>query len=99
MLEHLQWKSLEQRRNDARLTMMYKITNEKVAIPKEGCLMSPKRLSRNMHDNSFQIPSAASNYGKYSFFPRTIRNWNALPPGIVTTPSVEASKASLTNLK
>jgi hypothetical protein len=36
MLEHLEWKSLEQRRTDARLTMMYKITNEKVAIPKEG---------------------------------------------------------------
>jgi hypothetical protein len=38
MLEHLEWKSLEQRRKDARLTMMYKITNEKVAIPKEGRL-------------------------------------------------------------
>jgi hypothetical protein len=36
MLEHLEWKSLEQRRKDTRLTMMYKITNEKVAIPKEG---------------------------------------------------------------
>jgi hypothetical protein len=56
-------------------------------------------LSRNMHDNSFQIPSAVSDYVKYSFFPRTIRNWNAFPPGIVTTPSVEAFKASLTKLK
>jgi hypothetical protein len=37
--------------------MMYKITNEKVAIPKEGHLIPPKRLSRNMHDKSFQIPS------------------------------------------
>jgi hypothetical protein len=35
MLEHLEWKSLEQRRTDARLTMMYKITNEKVDL----CLM------------------------------------------------------------
>jgi hypothetical protein len=72
ILEHLEWKSLEQRRKDARLTMMYKITNEKVAISKEGRLIPPKRLSRNMHDKSFQIPSAASNYMKYSFFPRTI---------------------------
>lgn len=98
MLEHLEWKSLEQRRKDARLTMMYKITNEKVAIPKEGRLIPPKRLSRNMHDKSFQIPSAASDYRKYSFFPRTIRDWNALPPGVVTAPSVEAFKASLTKL-
>jgi hypothetical protein len=82
----------------AGLTMMYKITNEKVAIPKEGRLIPPKRLSRNMHDKSFQIPSAASDYMKYSFFPRTIRDWSALPPGIVTTPSVGAFKASLTKL-
>jgi hypothetical protein len=98
MLEHLEWKSLEQRRNVAGLTMMYKITNEKIAIPKEGRLIPPKRLSRNMHDKSFQIPSAASDYRMYSFFPRTIRDLSALPPGIVTTPSVEAFKASLTKL-
>jgi hypothetical protein len=98
MLEHLEWKSLEQRRKVARLTMMYKITKEKVAIPMEGRLIPPKRLSINMHDNSFQIPSAASDYRKYSFFSRTIRVWYALPPGIVTTPSVEAFKASLTKL-
>ena len=50
---------------------MYKITNEKVVIPKEGRLIPPKRLSRNMHDKSLQIPSAASDYRKYSFFPPT----------------------------
>ena len=98
MLEHLEWKSFEQRRKVARLAMMYNITNEKVAIPKEGRLILPKRLSRNMNDKSFQIPLAASDYRKYSFFPRTIRDWNALPPGIVKTPSVEAFKASLTKL-
>ena len=70
--------------------MMYKITNEKVAILKEGRLIPPKRLSINIHDKSFQIPLAASDYRKYSFFPCTIRDWNALPPGVVTAPSVEA---------
>jgi hypothetical protein len=44
--------------------MMYKITNEKVAILKD----------------------------------RMIRDWNALPPGVVTVPSVKAFKASLTKL-
>jgi hypothetical protein len=57
----------------------------------------PKRLSRNMNDKSFQIPSAASDYRKYSFFPRTIRDWNARPPGVITAPSVEAFKQSLTD--
>ena len=98
MLEHLEWKSLEQRRKFARLTMMYKITKEKVAIPKEGRILPPKRPSINMHDKSVQIPLAASDYRKYSFFSLTIRDWYALPPWIVTTPSVEAFKASLTKL-
>jgi hypothetical protein len=78
MLEHLEWKSLEQRRKDARLTMMYKITNEKVAIPKEGRLIPPKRLSRNMHDKGFQIPSAASDYRKYCS--SHVRSGTGTPP-------------------
>jgi hypothetical protein len=78
--------------------MMYKMTSEKVAIPMEGRLIPPKRLSINMHDKSFQIPLAAIDYRKYLFFTRTIRDWYAHPPGIVTTPSVEAFKASLTKL-
>ena len=98
MLEHLEWKSLAQRRKVARQTMMYKITKEKVAIPKEGRLIPPERLSINMHDKSFQIPLAASDCRKYSFCSRTIRDWYAIPPGIVTTPSVEAFKATLTKL-
>ena len=71
MLEHLKWKSLEQRRKDARLTLMYKITHEKIAIPKEGRLIPPRCLTCNIHDKSFQIPSEASDYRKYSFFPYT----------------------------
>jgi hypothetical protein len=53
---------LEQRRKVARLTMMYKITKEKVAILQEGRLIPPKRLPINIHDKSFQIPLAASAY-------------------------------------
>ena len=84
--------------------MMYKLTNEKVAIPKEGRLIPPKRLSRNMHDKSLQIPTAASDYRKYSFFPPTNYDQGLeRPPSwprarVVTAPSVEAFTASLTKL-
>ena len=33
MLQHLNWRSLSDRRTDARLTMFYKIVHNKVAIP------------------------------------------------------------------
>jgi hypothetical protein len=72
--------------------MMYKITNEKVAIPKEGRLLPPKRLKKHAWQ---KLPDTISNYRKYLFYPRTIRDWNTLPPGVVTVPSVEAFKAEL----
>jgi DNA topoisomerase VI subunit A len=34
MLQHLEWCSLEDRRRDARLVMMYKISHDKVAVSK-----------------------------------------------------------------
>ena len=99
MLQHLEWRSLEWRRKDARLALFYKIENDKVAIEKEGRLARPRRITRNMHDKSYQLPSARSDYRKYSYFPRTIRDLNALPPGIMSAPSLEAFNASVTKLQ
>ena len=64
MLQHLDWRSLEWRRKDARLALFYKIENDKVAIEKEGRLVRPRRITRNMHDKSYQLPSARSDYRK-----------------------------------
>ena len=96
MLQHLDWTSLENRRKYARLALFYKIENEKVAICKEGRLIRPRHTTRNMPTKSYQLPATGSDYRKHSFFPRTIRDWNALPPGIVSAPSLEVFKASVT---
>ena len=53
-------------------------------------LVPPLRSTRNMHQLSFQIPSSRSNYRKFSYFPRTIRDWNALPPDIVSAKTFDA---------
>ena len=92
MLDTLNWKTLEQRRKEARLTMLYKIYNKEVAISSENRLIQPSQLSRNMHNLSFQIPNTNSDYRKFSFFPRTIRDWNALPLDIVSAGSLEIFK-------
>ena len=44
MLEHLNWRSLADRRTDARLVMLYRISHELVAIPKTDVLIPPLRL-------------------------------------------------------
>jgi hypothetical protein len=49
MLQHLKWRSLEDRRRDARLVMMYTISQGKVAVSKSDSLSPPLRHSRNMH--------------------------------------------------
>ena len=68
MLQHLNWNSLENRRKEARLALFYKIEHDKVAISKEGRLVRPRRMTRNIHDRSYQLPSATSDYHKYSSF-------------------------------
>jgi hypothetical protein len=42
MLDTLKWKSLQHRRRDARLHMLYKTYHEDVAISKEGRLIPPE---------------------------------------------------------
>ena len=39
MIGHLNWQTLADRRTDARLVMLYKITHELVAIPKTDILI------------------------------------------------------------
>ena len=44
MIEHLNWRTLADRRTNARLVMLYKITHELVAIPKTDILIPPVRF-------------------------------------------------------
>ena len=98
MLEKLKWGSLENRRKDARLTMMYKIDRELVAIRKENRLIPPLRRSRNTHSRSYQHHACRIDTRKMSFFPRTVRDWNLLPPDIVELDTPEAFKARIVSL-
>lgn len=95
MLNHLNWRSLADRRTDARLIMLYKISNNLVGIQKIDRLIQPLRQSRNMHSFSFQLPFCRTQIWQQSFFPRTIKNWNSLPLSIVASDSVESFKAAV----
>jgi len=48
MLATLEWKSLQDRRKDARLGMLYKIVNDKVTLDKGDRLVPPLRSTRNI---------------------------------------------------
>ena len=76
---HLEWRSLEDRRRDARLVMMYNISHDKVAVSKSDRFSPPLRHSRNMHSRSYQVSLCRTQQRKASFSPRTTVDWNRLP--------------------
>ena len=79
ILDSLGWRSLEDRRADARLILFYKIVYNLVAVPlPQQYINHPVRMTRHMHPLHFvQIPATASYY-KYSFFPLAVVQWNRL---------------------
>ena len=97
MIDQLNWTSIEERRKNARLTMLYKINSHEVNVAASHKLIPPDRISRNMSKNSFQIPQCKSTTRKESFYPQTIRDWNALPNTVTYVSSLESFKRLLTN--
>ena len=68
MLNHLQLPILEHRRNLNRITMLYKITNNLIAVDPKLYLTPQSSLStRNNSPLQYQIISTRTNYYKYNF--------------------------------
>ena len=70
MLHDLGWRSLEQRRADSRLTVMYKIYNGHVPINASKYLWPMARRSLHLHSNSFIPLSTSTSSHRLSFFPK-----------------------------
>ena len=81
MIDQLKWKSLTKKRKEARLSMMYKIVNNKVEIDSDEYFKTPSRSSRatKSHPHCYMIPSTTKDYRKGSFFCNTVKDWNSLP--------------------
>ena len=87
MLEALRWPTLQERRTQCRVTMMYRIVQDLVDIP-----ISTFHHTTSMahgHSQRFIIPFARTDAYKHSFFPATIRLWNQLPAVVVEAPTLE----------
>ena len=95
MLDTLQWTSLEERKKQQRLAMPYKIQHGQVALNISDYLKPAPRISRHSHELAFQVPSTSVDYKKFSFFPRTARNWNLPPSDVIKAPSCTTFRARL----
>ena len=88
MLQDLNWRTLDQRRIDSRLVLLYKVTYDLVAIPASDYLIRNTRPSSRNHSYAYRQFTTLRDYYKYTFFPRTIIHWNALPPHIPVLPTL-----------
>ena len=84
LLSSLKWPTLQLRRESARVILFYKIINHILQILiNYFSTPSPVITTRSRNDMKFLHYQPIINYFKYSFFPRTIPEWNRLSSGIV----------------
>ena len=84
ILEELKRETLQKRRKDNRLILLYKGLKGKARIHTDG-LIPKNRRCRNQHYLVFQIPTASKDAYKKSFFLQTIRDWNVLPDSLISS--------------
>ncbi len=93
MLQKLNWPSLEIRRTRIRLIMFYKIIHHVVAIhPLDTLLLPTTTITRYSRHTYKHIRTDKDSY-KYSFYPRTLIQWNLLPIHVHEAVTVDAFKA------
>ena len=95
LLEELKWPSLEQRRKQTRLTNLYKIVNGTLTVQISNYFRQKERQTRNYHPLKFINAGCRTNIYKYSFFPRSVKEWNELPETIIEAANTEAFKLAL----
>ena len=93
MMSTLGWDTLQQRRDNARTTMLYKIKHNLVDITLDPPLRNA-RTSRGNPQQISQLPVQKSVY-QNSFFPATIVLWNRLPQHVVEQPTLEGFQSAL----
>ena len=95
MIATLGWPTLQQRRTDARLVLMYRIVHHLIDIPAD-LYLHPATVSLQRGRNvCFLIPYCRTDLYRHSFFPATIHAWNQLPASIATAQTLDSFKAGL----
>jgi hypothetical protein len=94
LLRDLNWPSLESRRQQNRLSMLYRIKHDLVDIDCKTFLTESTSRTRG-HSSRFWNPYCSSQTFLSSFFPRTSREWNQLKKDPADFPSLNAFKGAL----
>ena len=99
IVNDLGWRTLEQRRADARLCLFFKMVYGLVAVPLPDYIEQSNRISRYCHSMTFRQLHTSKDYYKHSFFPLAIVEWNALPETVACLPDIESFKVAVSKLQ
>ena len=97
----LKWDTLETcMRRHTRLSVMYKMCCSFLDAKWEDHLIpNRERRTPGSHDfNFFVVPKGHKEYFRFSFFPKTITEWNRLPKETVTSQSLSIFNSKLFRL-
>ena len=97
MIKCLRWPTLEKRRNEQRILMLFKIVNQQVEIPSEGILI-PNNVHTRGHNNKFRQLQTRLQCYQGSFFPDTIKLWNKLPDYLANLHDLISFREDLTKI-
>jgi len=100
LISQLGWQTLSNRRRNSHLSLMYKSLHGLAGISTSPFHHSSKP-TRSADGDTFCVLSSGTDPYKYSFYPRTIVDWNALASSVKSRPSIHlfhcAIHSSLTN--
>ena len=97
-LKLLNWPTLEKRRQVARLTLMYKCVTNQAAINIPCYVHHQSSLkTRASHPLKFTPLQPSCDTYKYSFWPRTVIDWNSMPSDYLTIDSSTKFKATISD--
>jgi len=84
MLKELKWPTLQQRRTNTKMVMMYRIVHL-IAIPSQMYLTPATTRTTRGHDQKFQILFSRIQSHQHSYFPSAIQTWNNLPAVLISS--------------
>ena len=89
MLADLQWPSLQHRRYVTRLKVFYNIVYSSSVLTVPNYFNNTTYPTRHHHPFHFEIPFARTDHYKFSYYPKSIRDWNNLPTDTIESQSLQ----------
>ena len=97
LIRELEWDSLSTRRKITRLSILHKAMGGYLALPVQNYLIPARRITRRSQNKSFiELHTRIDSY-KYSFIPRTVKDWNDLTPNITSIQDPNQFKTAVSN--